>query len=433
MRPSSAFVESVWRKRSAFAAWSRDNRLLLGAYCVCLAMMFLVESNHAPKDVYYAVVLPLGLLAASPFGLRMIRQSIIFWAMTLYLVMIGLSQLALPDLRFKHAMDYFGDTVAVLTFLIATAYLTQARVQCLRPLLLPLCCAAAASAGLNTVLSLVLHDSSSLARLLANRLVASWGMPGYENSTNIGITYAVYFVASGATLTAGGLIRWQRALLVAAFLVLGLALLLTQARGAGLGAAAGVFSLIMIDSRRRRLALPLTAALLLLLPLAIALPDGMLSRGDSHRFVAWQHYLALAAAHPWLGYGIWTDIRFTSPDGVPIVHPHNWLLSAQIRGGIGASLALLVAMVAALRWSFLNFRAAGSGAPFALLITIMTAGLFDYDLWSTGPSWPWVTFWLPMGLCIGAEMHLRLAAREDAGPCGPPEAMLPRTNAMKGS
>ena len=43
----------------------------------------------------------------------------------------------------------------------------------------------------------------------------------------------------------------------------------------------------------------------------------------------------------------------------------------------------------------------------SVMATIAVAGMFDYQLMVTAPTWPWVTFWLPFGLAIGAEMAVR--------------------------
>jgi hypothetical protein len=45
--------------------------------------------------------------------------------------------------------------------------------------------------------------------------------------------------------------------------------------------------------------------------------------------------------------------------------------------------------------------------PLALLLTVSLAGT---EIFSTSPDWFWVTFWLRVGGCFGAEMALRRAA-----------------------
>jgi hypothetical protein len=38
---------------------------------------------------------------------------------------------------------------------------------------------------------------------------------------------------------------------------------------------------------------------------------------------------------------------------------------------------------------------------------MVACGMFDYNLLITPPDWPWVTFWLPIALAVGAETYVR--------------------------
>jgi O-antigen ligase len=395
------------------AGWrglSREHRLLERSYIACLCSMFLFHNNTVPQSTYYAVVLPLAALSGWWFARRTLRLSVIFWAATVYLCAIGLSSLGQPSAEIPLVLGYFRRTAMVLSFLLATAYLVARSRQFLPAALVALSAVAAASALISIAALLYEHGLSGGVQSM--RLMAAIGFPGYENSTNIALTYAVLLVGAVGTMLAGGLSRLQHRVLLAAAVVLSLALLMAQSRGPLAAAVLGILALALGSLRWRLLLWFVGASIAGCVALA-AVPDlreAVLSRGESFRPELWRHYLLMAADRPWLGYGVFTDIRTKVSGGNVILHPHNLLLSAEIRGGALAGLSMIVLLAAAFIWAIRLWLAKNIVTPFGLILTVAFAGTVDYELFSTSPAWPWVTLWLPIGICLGAEMSLRAAA-----------------------
>lgn len=170
--------------------------------------------------------------------------------------------------------------------------------------------------------------------------------------------------------------------------------------------ALSVAVIAAIKSRVMRFVIPFFVILTILL--LITLPgtwDALLVRGLSYRPEIWGRYLAEASQHPLVGYGQFADIDVPMHDGFIAFHPHNLVLSAQIRGGVFAAGAMLVMLFGGLFWTWRYWLQTGKLTPFCLILVIVCAGIVDYQLLTTFPTWPWVTIWLPVGLAVGVE-HL---------------------------
>ena len=85
------------------------------------------------------------------------------------------------------------------------------------------------------------------------------------------------------------------------------------------------------------------------------------------------------------------------------------MLSAWFRGGIVGACAMGFILCGGILWARRYWLCHGDVVPLCVMVTIAMAGMFDYQLLVTYPTWPWVTFWLPFGLCVGAEMATRKA------------------------
>jgi O-antigen ligase len=331
---------------------------------------------------------------------------------TVYLAAIGLSSLGQPSAETSVVLGYFRRTGMVLTFLLATAYLVARSRQFVPTALVALSAAAAANALISMVT--LLHERQLSGGVQSLRMLAAIGFPGYENSTNIALTYAVLLVGAVGTMLGGGLSRLQQRVLVVAAIVLALALLMAQSRGPLAAAMLGILALVLASLRWRLFLLSVGVVIAGCLAFA-AIPelrDAVLARGESYRPELWRHYLLMAADRPWLGYGLFTDIRMRVSDGHLIPHPHNLLLSAQIRGGCVASVAMIVLLAAAFFWAIRLRVAKNIHTPLGLILTVALAGTVDYELFSTSPAWPWVTIWLPIGICLGVEMSFRAVAAQ---------------------
>jgi len=135
--------------------------------------------------------------------------------------------------------------------------------------------------------------------------------------------------------------------------------------------------------------------------------EAFLARGQSYRLEMWERYLAMAKDTLLLGYGHWSDIRITMHDGYIVDQPHNLVLWAQIHGGILAAVAVIVMLLGGIYWSVRYQKKTADPLPLCVVVTMIAYGMVEVGLISTDPAWTWVTFWLPIGICIGAELVAR--------------------------
>jgi O-antigen ligase len=312
----------------------------------------------------------------------------------------------------KSVETHFRNAGFVLIFLMVTPYLTTLTVRMTNALMTAACLVAAISALVNMgafVLNAPFpHDLSALA---GYRLTAVVGMPDYRNSTNISATYAVFFMLATATAVSCPMPRRQRAILFAAAAVLGAGVLFTQARSAMLAVVVGL-SVLIAAAPRVRLAIGggLVAGLIVLL-LVPGLREAVMARGGSYRLELWAAFIDLAWQKPLIGHGALANIDRVMADGYVVDQAHNLVLSAQVRGGLLGAVAMATMLAGGIYWAFRHWRATGTIAPLAVVVTMTSAGMLDYQLLSTLPTWPWVTFWLPIGICIGAELAVRGAVK----------------------
>lgn len=231
-----------------------------------------------------------------------------------------------------------------------------------------------------------------------------------------GLTACIWGVLHGA-------IRGRTSLIVAAFLLVGLAL--TQSRT---GLLVATLMLIALWSWRRlwpvkNLHLAGTALYLYYLslpPLLKALNIALLLGQDSDyfrlqeqsdlRLRAWLMFLQAALEHPWFGYG-WTETnsaQIAVADQFPSLgsifsHSHNLLVDLILWTGL--PLGLLIAVVLA-RWFWLKIVAVNRAEEALLLIlvgVVATHAMLEFPL-------QYAYFLLPTGFVIGI-LNSRLADR----------------------
>jgi O-antigen ligase len=266
----------------------------------------------------------------------------------------------------------------------------------------------AASAALNIYFYVSAAPSPSAVFHFSSRLIATIGMPSYTNATNISATYAVFFAGLMAALVQGDLPLLARAPIACAAAVLFVGVVLTDSRSAYVAIASTL--LIVSATSSRRVKILVGSALMGLLAFALWRPDfreALLSRGSGRRFIVWNAFWSLIEKKPIFGYGSLDTTTGFTDKGMFLDQAHNLVLSAWFRGGVVSALAMLCILLGGIYWANRYRVATGSLVPLCMIVAIAAAGMFDYQLLTTYPTWPWATFWLPFGLCIGAEMATR--------------------------
>ncbi|RAI42300.1 O-antigen ligase family protein [Rhodoplanes roseus] len=391
------------------------------AYVLALSPLVLTNSLYLSNALVLAVLLPVALLrtwvvSGTPEGaaaVRLLPRSMVLGAVLAYLAALTIAAAMEPDATARIVRRDAQYGLEILAFVAATACMAATGTTFLRVLVLGLAVAVATSAAVN-IAAFLPSFPADVDDLQVWRLTAVLGMPEYTNATNVSVTYGIVLVTAVAAAT--GLARqWiERAVLSTSAAVLGVGVVMTQARGAVLGVVCGILALAATLSRRARILILIGAGISLVVLATTPVGPDWVQRGASHRPAVWRAYVDKIMEHPLLGHGPHADIRVIIAPDVIIDQPHNLVLSGFVRGGIGAALAMVAILVAGLWWGIRLVRAGGTAVPLCAFVTMAVSGMVDYNLLITRSAWPWLTFWLPIGLAAGAEIELR--ARQGATP-----------------
>jgi O-antigen ligase len=271
---------------------------------------------------------------------------------------------------------------------------------------------AAVSAAVNLVF--FFQQDLHLGSIASHRLTAFIGVPHYEVSTSVSTTYAVYFVAAFCGVISARRSTWRRILLALAAAVLLFGLLATQGRSGYVAALVGVIAVSASLSRRNGLIAAGFAAACVLAALYPPFMDALLFRGSGYRGGIWLSFLHLAGDRPIFGWGVLATIN-RWVEGHVFFHAHSLILSAEVRGGVLGLVSMVAMLGYCLYWSTADMRRSRDPLIFGMVLTFVTAGLFDFQLLITFPDWLWVVFWIPIGLAAGAEAKLRSRVQTDLG------------------
>jgi O-antigen ligase len=402
--------QSVAYAQATLTRLSDHFKLLPAAYIVLFASIVLTNELDAPTFLYVAVVMPLAILTVLPFAWRTLVTSRIFWAASIYLLVLCIASYLLPDISQRMFNRPARMSPMILCFVIITAFLTVRSRRGFAYFML----ACTATLAVNVIINIawfvttVPFSSNSVSTF---RLIGTLGMPAARNSTGLSITYAVYCTAALAMMMDDS-IPWRRILFGLFATVLLIGTLVTQARSAYLAIILSALVLARCLSQSARVAalggIVFAATALLMTPYG---REAIATRGFSYRPEIWVDYLAMMAHTPFFGFGIRPNIEVVVSGGVVVDQPHNILLSALIRGGLIGGTAMLTLLAECLYWSYkfwINYRQI---TPMCLLVAMTTGCMFDYQLLPTNPSWEWVTFWLPIGMGIGLEVAGRQAIK----------------------
>lgn len=404
---------------------ARGDLLLLAFAALFAPLLFSNMYGLAPK-IFFLVFLPAAFVMWFSLDWRFewprIRLalafntdsafSIIIIAVFVYLLSMNLSSWSQPDFNHRLVDQQWALAGEILLFMVITAQAVAFIPRFLTRLIYILVPLVAISA----LISICPFLASTGWKIFDDRLTIWLGMPGYTNSTNISLTYAVFFVAALAAALNKRSSLFLKIWLVPFSLILLGAILLTQARSAYVGTAVGAIAALLITNGStawRKSFLKYAAVILTVGAVFVAVPRArnMIGhRGESYRAEIWKTYAENAIAKPLLGYGGLSNIDIVVTDGNVFDQPHNLIMSAQIRGGIFCMLAMFTILSASVWWGLRFFASRQCAIPLAMAATIATTGMFDYNLLITGTTWPWITFWFPWAICAGAEIATRVAS-----------------------
>jgi O-antigen ligase len=412
---SVAIVSNVLK----VASWSYRLRLTEIACIALVGLIFFSQRDAAARFVFVALVVPLaalGLLSPARFRLRF---STIMVAWALYL--LAMLMASFLDASAVGQALWVQSELSVYTFLfmLIIGGLVAAYDDFTDRFFFLAGGLVASSALVNIILffdSRMLEGYPIVHLMDYGRLMTSIGMPAYANSTNIGTTYGVFAIGTLATAIRGRLGSVPRLCLLTATCILLVAVLLTQARGAILGVLVGVAVLVLTKKPKLFVwGAGAVAALIVLLLLGSRFQQLFLERGLSSRPEVWEKFWGLITERPWTGYGSFNPIGIVLDNGNFLDQAHNLVLSAWFRGGAASALAMAYILLGGIYWARRYWLTTRNAVPLCVMVTVAAAGMVDYQLLITSPTWPWVTFLLPFGLCVGAEMAARRRSERPDG------------------
>jgi O-antigen ligase len=379
-----------------------DPRVLPVSYTAALCLVYVMHNIWAARTVYDFVVLPVALVSIRRREWLPIVKDPAFLAAAGYFAGLALAGLAAPDRHAAILVHHFEESLLVLSLLVVTAILVRrGGERFVTTAFLILAVAAAAAALLNVV---VYYRDLPVDQFWTTRLQGIPGVTMYYNSNVVGDVYAIAFAAAAALLAQGRLRVLPAALAALAAAILLGTVLLSGSRGALLGAAAASCVLLALcGSWRWRIAIlgTVLGGLLLLVCLRLPLPMDILARADSKRLSLWPAYLRLAAARPWLGYGLSFDTTIRLNDGFAILNPHNIVLAALIRGGIVSALPLLAVLVLSVHRAWRGWVGAGTPLALAMMAACILITVVDHEFLASPIGFHWLLLWLPVGISIG--------------------------------
>ncbi len=381
--------------------------LLPFAYALCFAAIVLTNDRTAPRTIYFVAVLPVAFVVGLAFARRLLTGSVVFWAVAVYLLAMGLASFGVPDIPWNEISRHLRLIPLILTY-IAVVALLAADPRTFRRVLLLTCVIIAISALYNASVYIAYDGRLCPEIVSSERLCSRLGMPDYINSTNISAPYALYAVAAVGALLHSDTPRIERVLFAGSAAILLVALVLTEARSGFVAAALGCSVLAVTGRRWCRTAFAVTLLLIFVVVLSQPfLREALLQRGVSYRPELWAAYAAYGLGQPFTGVGILGNINMPMSDGYVVDQPHNLVLSGFVRGGVVGALAMATAIAAGTFYAARYWLATGYALPLALIVTMFGYGMLDYQLLATYPTWPWITFWFPIGVCAGVETVLK--------------------------
>lgn len=401
------------------AGWSslraRGPERLAVTLGIFLAGFFLLPSNKALNNVYYALVLAPALFLLRGTDWRWLAGSGLWRVAMLLLAYLTVSGLWSADVEMGNWLQEAKGLPYLAVYLAVLACVCARRPKAWGWLLRALVVAAV----VGTVFSAIAFYS---------KWPLTWRIRYYgalyqpvEAATVLG---CCLLVALEHLLPASSE-RWRKAFWLACAAVIAAGIGLTGSR-MPLAAALLCIALGLVLRRQWRL-LVIMGALAGLAGALVAHTDAArlaMQRGDSLRLAIWQHYLPRVADRPWLGEGLLTDETTQLPPGnagpapTLILHPHNVYLATALYGGLPALAMLLVMIALALRQ---GWRGAMRGGPVWLLVLLfaLLCMMTDGDRLLNAPRAIWFYFWLPVGVLIAQDAVARAGMATVATGLGP--------------
>lgn len=392
---------------SFFSALLLTNKFFL-AYEIFLIAVVPISMIPAYISTYRNVVgsrrFNLQLSFINPIKTLVVIRSHIFRCACLYAAAITFSSWLYPSPSVGWLLDLLKYFISILLFLAITARILGQSPKSMEIMCTILCVIVSINATINILT--YFQALSKLGDFSIIRLTPSFGRVPDHYPTTSAFTYAIFFGISICLAIQSKQIITRIIISISSAILLA-GIILTQSRGPLIAA---ILSLIIISfylSSRLREILILTSGIIvsgfLLLP---GIGVWAIQRGENGRLEVWHKFMSLALLRPFLGYGEKIEFHIALADGQIIGHAHNIYFNALLRGGVIACLALITITGFGLKYSIYFLKRTSSCIPMSSLLTLVIAGLVDFDLIIFLADWQWPSLWFIIGLLISSEVTI---------------------------
>lgn len=223
--------------------------------------------------------------------------------------------------------------------------------------------------------------------------------------------------AAGALLTVASIVSFstiflveqkRRIVMLACWLIVIIALLLTQSRGAWLASlsAHGIYLLLHPKISRKMMVLTIASSLVAVTVTSFVINwSSIIERMDGYRLTIWHEALVNGWLQvPLTGLGYRTPFELTLPYGETIYQVHSIYVKALYDGGLlGFGLLLLLGVTTGrILWQHRKERQ--NSLWLALLINAAIFGAVDYDILLVNCGIEWLLFWLPIAAAFAVSL-----------------------------
>jgi hypothetical protein len=394
-------------------------------YLLIYFLLFLGDNVTLPYHVFLYLVMPISLIPINlnihligkkslreivvpcmmnPFHTFVALNSKVFILTLFFTTFVTLSSIITPKFTIDWAIAILQYYVSILFFILITTRLALFYSEFYRHFFFWLGNLGSINAAINIYdFFYSYHESTSI---LSIRLKPVFGVVPDHWPTTSALTYSICLISCLGEIV-NRETNYKKFLSLISSVILLTVLILSHSRGPVFGSIIALIISIFIslpDHRRMYLwFIIIFSNFYFIIPF---IGKDALIRADNQRFDVWKRFWKLAYMRPLLGYGERIEFLVQLESGAWLGHAHNIFLSAFIRGGVGAAISLFLVYFSALIKTYYFAKITSNIIPLALIITIILAGIVDFDQIIFLTDWQWVSFWMPISLAIAAELSL---------------------------
>ncbi len=380
--------------------YQKDIQILYRPFLILIAFFFLLPSSNWRNNFFYFFILIPGLFVVLRNDLSVLLKSKIYGLSIILCIYLFLSCLWSTGVDAGELLANLKYLLSQIMFITLMVLLFVKQNNNLKILLYMLFGAAVTGACLSIANSILNH-------LIPNGRLLFWGSVPHQilgaSMYCIGICAGLFCINNDVKDT-----TCLKYVEIVGLIIVCLSVLLSKSRGPILSL---YFMFLLYAGTKKSMKCVL---LLLVLPItvyciAIWSDSGLISKvveRKFYRFEIWSVELMRVKGHLLFGNGLLTDDNLFIHSGEEFIHPHSAYIATIFYGGIFAGCLLLSILLfsfhTAIRW--LVHTKDALCICMLLLATLLIAT--DGSKIVTKPNVIWLIFWMPICLCMIAELRL---------------------------